>query len=407
MNTGPDATLLSNPIEVNPIYYTKWYEIWKRHELHEFKTEGVVLILIVLFAIVHVWGTRVNRKKAEQFAKNYGPSMREQFAHTGFGPKALSVEDAEGAGLARAADNQRPWELMREKSVSTYISYATGRINVAFLDVEINLVKRYNPFMLAIEYIGSFLMESIDPPMENLSCVLYPFDGKETKTVPGLLPGTEELLKNQKSTYDNFVWAIVNKDRMKALRNDRYDLSITVTKDNAKLPEWATVMSEAHEITETMLTPELCAAVEKAGEGFEYLIISDQPIDQPTELNHCVPKKRLFLSMDVPETDEQYQATLPLFNYFLNLSDMLVAKAHFRPEVMKKVHMPRNAMITKLQKDADTEKIEERTLERERLKKQKRDAELNALSPKEQKKYLQKEKEREMKKGMKKQTVKG
>jgi hypothetical protein len=69
---------------------------------------------------------------------------------------------------------------------------------------------------------------------------------------------------------------------MQAIRDERYDASITFTKDNAKLPAWLTVMSESAEITEALLTPELVKAAEKAGELLEYLLITDQPVDKPT-----------------------------------------------------------------------------------------------------------------------------
>ena len=85
-----------------------------------------------------------------------------------------------------------------------------------------------------------------------------------------------------KSTFDGFVWAIVHKERMQRLRDDRYDASLTVTKDNPKLPSWLAVMTENAEITNTFLTPELIDAVTKAGDNFEFLIITDQPIDKPT-----------------------------------------------------------------------------------------------------------------------------
>jgi hypothetical protein len=71
---------------------------------------------------------------------------------------------------------------------------------------------------------------------------------------------------------------------MKRLRDDRYDISLTTTKDHPKLPAWATVMSEANEITETLLTPDLIKAVHEAGDdAFEALIITDQPQDRPNK----------------------------------------------------------------------------------------------------------------------------
>jgi hypothetical protein len=119
--------------------------------------------------------------------------------------------------------------------------------------------------------------------VERMTAVIYPFDGKEALTVPGQIPGAQELRSREsKSSYDGFVWAVVNKDSMKALRDERYDISITATKDHPKLPIWATVMSESAEVTDLLLTPELVKTIEDAGELFDHLIITDQPIDQPT-----------------------------------------------------------------------------------------------------------------------------
>jgi hypothetical protein len=129
----------------------------------------------------------------------------------------------------------------------------------------------------------SLFFDSMPAPTERMEAILYPFDGKEALTVPGQIPGAQEVRKDPKSTYDGFVWAVVNKDTMKQLRNDRYDVSITTTKDNAKLPTWATVMSESAEVTDAMLTPELIKALEEAGDLLEHLIVTDQPIDQPTK----------------------------------------------------------------------------------------------------------------------------
>ena len=77
------------------------------------------------------------------------------------------------------------------------------------------------------------------------------------------------------------MFAVVHKNYMKTLRDGRYDLSLTSTKDHAKLPQWATTMSESAEITDAMLTTELLDALRNAENNFEALVISDQPIDAP------------------------------------------------------------------------------------------------------------------------------
>lgn len=402
---NPIATLLANADKIDPASYTKWYEIHKRNSLSDFKMEGYILAFAIVLFTIHFYGVRANRRRAAKWAEVHAPVMQKEYALVGFGPKQATIADAEGAGLARTLDGAAAVKVIKEKSLSSFVSYCTGRQNVAFVDVELTLLKRYNPIVLAIEYLGSFLMESIEHPVEMIDAVMYPFDGQEARTVPGLLPGTKEL--NTKSHYDNFVFAIVNKDVMKKLRDDRFDLSITSTKDHPKLPIWATVMSEAHEITEAMLTPELISAVESAGDNFEHLIITDQPINKPEVVEECVSKKRVYLSMKLPSSDEGYAACLPMFEYFLSITDRLVEKAHWTNLINKKLNATREVQKNKLQKIIDAEKEEEHKLEREKIKKIKRDAELKKLSAKDQKKYLEKEKEREMKKSMKRGTVKG
>lgn len=357
---------------------------------------------------IHFFGTGTNRKKAKKWVNAHASVLRKEFALVGFGGRAPTTEEIENEESARsmAMQLELPEDMLKEKSPQEYATYATGRQNVAFLDVNIKLLKRYNPVVLAIEYAFSLFFDTMVTPVDRMEAVLYPFDGRENLTVPGQAPGAQELRKDTKSTYDNFVWAIVNKETMKSLRDDRYDVSITGTKDSAKLPNWATVMSESAEVTDFLLTPELIKAVEMAGDLLEHLIITDQPIDQPMKLEDTVPKKRIYLSMKLPSNDD-YSKVLPLFEHFLRITDQLASGAHFRPEVMRKVRQTREDTIKKLQKADEEEKAEERALEREKAKKLKRDLELKGLDAKAQKKYLEKEKEKEMRKAQKKQTQRG
>lgn len=120
-------------------------------------------------------------------------------------------------------------------------------------------------------------------------------------------------------------------------------------------------------------------------------------------LDDTIPKKRIYLSMRLPSSGD-YSNIIPLFQYFVRLTDLLVQGAHFRPEVLRKVKTTRDDTIRKLQKADEEEKAEERNIEREKAKKLKRDLELKALDAKGQKKYLEKETQREMKKSQKKMT---
>lgn len=209
--------------------------------------------------------------------------LESEYASVGFdGAKRISVGDVQGSGLAKAmaGSTDVPEELLREKSKDVYLTYATGRQNVAWLDVKISLYPRYNPFKWAGEIILSFFFDTMPAPTERVEATAYCFDGKEKALVPAQSQSGSGQ-GSRDSSYDGFVWAVVHKDKMKQLRDDRYDLSLTTTKDHAKLPAWATVMSESAEVTEAMLTPDLVKAVTDAGEDLEALIVSDQPIDAP------------------------------------------------------------------------------------------------------------------------------
>ncbi|KAG9229394.1 putative UPF0674 endoplasmic reticulum membrane protein [Amylocarpus encephaloides] len=388
--------------------WTAWYNVHERHSLSEFRQEGVILGFLVVIIIVHVIGTSSNRKKARSWITAHGAVLKKEFALVGFGgPQIPTVDQVETDGLMKVSDSLVWHEsLMKEKSPQEFTTYASGRQNIAFIDVNLALHKRYSPITVAVEFAMSLFFESMSTPAERVEAVLYPFDGRESTTVPGQVPGAHELRKDVKSSYDGFVWAVVNKDTMKQLRDDRYDVSLTSTKDSSKLPNWVTIMSESAEITDFLLTPELIKAIESAGELLEHLIITDQPIAQPQTLDETIPKKRVHLSYRIPSSGD-YSKLMPIFEYFVCLTDILVQGAHFRAEVLRKVKSTREDAIKRLQKADEDEKAEERALEREKSKKVKRDLELKGLDAKAQKKYLEKEKEREMKKMQKKQTQRG
>lgn len=97
---------------------------------------------------------------------------------------------------------------------------------------------------------------------------------------------------------------------------------------------------------------------------------------------------------------------MPLFQYFLRLPDQLASSAHFRPEALRRIKQTREEQIAKIRKADDEEKAEERKLALDKLKKEQRDAKLGRLSADEQRKFLEKEREKSARKGMKRSTVK-
>ncbi|KAF2398124.1 DUF1682-domain-containing protein [Trichodelitschia bisporula] len=365
--------------------YTKWYRVWERTSPSDFKQEAIILPFILLVVLVHLWGTRTNKRRANKWIAAVGPVLTSEFARVGWAGK----KDGE-------------IEQMRENSPAEFITYASGRLNVAFLDAKLTLIKRYNPLVRVGELLMGLAIESMPAPQERFEVTEYPFDGKETSLVPKR--SGDESGKVPNSVFDGFVWAVVNKDIMRQLREDRYDLSLTGTRDHSKLPAWATVMTESAEITETLLTPELVSAIERAGDLLDALVITDQPVERPTKLNETVPKKRLTLSFRLP-SDGNYDNVLPLFQYFIRLPDFLVSHGRFRPEAMRKVRATRDDEIRRIKKIDEEEKAEERKSNADREKKEKRDASLRNMSAEQQRKFLEKEKEKEARRAQKGRTM--
>lgn len=295
-SSSPNPTAAAFP-EYNtlptPVPYTKWYRVWERTSPSDFKNEAVIIPFIILLAAVHIWGRRKNKRKANAWAAAHIPVLEREFASVGFGKsvKEQLGRDSQSDEVPGAGDRDITAEsLIKETTAQEYTTYATGRQNVAFADVRIKLFKRYNPMTLAMEMILGFLFESMRAPKENMEITVHAFDGKEKDLVPvkskAELDAKDSRFKGlQNSGYDACVWAVVHKEQMKGLRDERYDVSLTATKDHKSLPTWASVMSESAEVTETLLTKELIECLEKAGEeAFEYLIVTDQPIDKPSKL---------------------------------------------------------------------------------------------------------------------------
>ena len=286
VTTGAQAAF---PTSNSNVIYTKWYRIWERTTPQDFYKEAIILPFILVVVGLHVWGRRKNRDKARKWLIAHAPVLEQEFAVVGFtGRKSPNMDETQHPSLTEALSSSEkniPDDVLKEKTAQEFATYATGRQNIAFVDIKLSLYKRYNPTTLLMEWLVSFFFDSVRPPAERMEATAYAFDGKEKDLVPVRNKQDQESLdsriKGMQSTYDGFVWAVVHKDGMRNLRDDRYDLSLTSTKDHNKLPTWATTMSESAEITDSLLTPELVKAIESASDAFEYLIVTDQPLEKP------------------------------------------------------------------------------------------------------------------------------
>ncbi|RVD86367.1 uncharacterized protein DFL_004647 [Arthrobotrys flagrans] len=366
-----------------------WYAFWLRVNPKDFLTEYFIIGFLTLMVSWHFIGVSVNRKIAKNWILKNVPLLQREYARVGFQRTLTTTEEAkEDVAAGKFVGNEK--DLIREESSQEFVHYTSGRMNVLSTVFDIKLKGRGNPFLWCFEIVTSFFMDTFAAPSDTVTITTYTSDGADASKTGG-----------HNSKYDGFVWGVVNKKVMAAHRSARYDLSLTKTVDTPKLPAWLTVMTESAEITDTMLTKELIAAIEKIGQGFQYLAITDQPIDKPTSTSEFdKTKKRIVLHLNIESDDD----TTPLMECFLRLPDFLVTNAHFRPEVIRKVRATRDEERRRLERAEDDKKAEERQAAKDEKKKQERDAKLRSLSADEQKKFLDKEKEKELKKAAKKQV---
>ena len=83
-----------------------------------------------------------------------------------------------------------------------------------------------------------------------------------------------------------------------------------------------------------------------------------------------------------------------------------MSQARWRPEVNRKIKTVREAEEQKIAKASTEEKAEERKLDTDKKKKELRDAQLRGMSAEEQRKFLEKEREKAGRKQEKKMTRK-
>lgn len=270
-----------------------WYAVWQRHDPSEFLLEFYVVLLLAFVVGIHTWGVRRNRRIAREWLAAHKGVLEREFAMVGFDAQGrANTLPGQGAAqedkllvdadLGRKGGKGVPVELiLRENSSTEFVAYATGRNNVAFVHVTISLMRRNNPIALLGEVLASFVFDAIPEPRDCVTVTLAPFDGGEQALAPGL--GKVGGGGGGSSRFDDFIWAVVNKKTMHRWRQERYDLSLTTTRDWEALPMWASVMTEAKEIGDLVLTREVREAVEGVGMegGLEYLLVSDQRIEKP------------------------------------------------------------------------------------------------------------------------------
>ncbi|KAK9472479.1 uncharacterized protein V1510DRAFT_417639 [Dipodascopsis tothii] len=349
--------------------------VWSRVSLYNWKADLSFAAIILVYVGLYTIGTYFNKKKATAWITSTAETLKKQFFQVGF--EGTDVATSESAGVSVS-------KLIKKVTSTEFVTYATGRLNVAYVHGKLTLMTRHDGFMFFLDYVFSFVF-GYETPHDKVEYFIRPSDEGNTK-------------------YDGFVFAVVHKDKMKKVREDSYDLSLTRTSDHPKLPVSFTVMSEANEVTETFFTKEFLAAIEGAKDLVDYVVLSDLPAERPTDMSGFDVNKRVLVSMKVAGTPEQEAASAALLEAVIGLVDVAVAKAHWRPEVLRKLAGTRDKEQKKLQKVIDEERAEEVAKQKAKDKKERDEELVKGLSAEEQRKVQQREREKELRRKRAKQT---
>ncbi|KAG9127591.1 hypothetical protein FRC07_011909 [Ceratobasidium sp. 392] len=333
----------------------------------EFKYEGLAIIAVVAYFALYLFGKRLNEKRAGAWFGAHYPLYHSQFS------KATT-------GSALVSDGS-----------SDFFMYSTGRRGVHYMHTIFTMLPRHDIFQILFQKLYGLTDLQYAPKDE----VLLDIKLRDKDGLNGEGKG--------------FVWGVVAKNEMQALRKQRWDVTFTKTTDSTLVAPSLSVMAEVADITDVLLKSPGGQALAtllnnpSVVKHFKYLLITDQPAERPE--NGPVPasqrERHLLLSLFVPENSEAAD-TVPLVKEVLNLVDIIDQKPGFKIETYKKLKKSRADLDIELQKEAEKEKKDEAEEKKAAEKRKAAEERLARLSAAEQKKY----EERERKKAIKKSQAK-
>lgn len=336
--------------------------VWQRLQIRDWRLEIFTMGFIAIFVFLFKTGDLYNKSKVTGFLSGISEVMNKQFYQFGVSPNQLYIKD----------------------SSENYSSYATGRVNIASVQINFTLVPRYNVFLWILESGFSFFSSNVKAPEDTVDIFITPL-----------------------GHYDNFITAIVSKLGMNDARKFNYFLSLCKTSDSPNLPESFVYMSEANEFQEKTTTNELKNSLNlQIANVVKFIALTDQPVEKPESLREFMPNRKVIISLKATTSKKDLKQISAILEAVFNLVDKLVDTAiTFRPEAVKRVVKTREAEIEKLKKIQEEARKEELAEEQAKLKREERDR-LRNMSREEQLKAEKKAAERRQKKMQKKQRIK-
>ncbi|KAL0070762.1 hypothetical protein AAF712_001983 [Marasmius tenuissimus] len=244
--------------------------------------------------------------------------------------------------------------LLRD-GYTDFFTFSTGRRNIASLHV----VLAFRPIHDLLQYIFYTVRTLVDLDYRFRDDLELDF-----KLLPNALP-------------HDFVWAVVAKEELRKIKDDRWDLTFTKTSENPSLPPNLSVMSEFADVTDNILRISPLANILKDPRiqpYFRSLSVTDQPRDRPAKPVEAEKReKHVILTLSIPPSSHT-KDTVPIVEAVFPFIDSLT-KINLRPETKTKLKKVREDLDKSLKADAVAKAKEEQEQAREDQKAAKRRAE--------------------------------
>ncbi|KAI0921119.1 hypothetical protein AcW2_006199 [Taiwanofungus camphoratus] len=368
------------PVNVSPDYdglEYKWKFLTFRPAL--FKNEVYFVLVVVFYVSCYVIGKKANERRVNKWFEAHLPLLQGQFS--------------------KPVDGR----LIQDGN-SDWFNFSTGRRAVTSLHTTFKLRPRHD----ALQYLFQIARGMVELEYKVYDEVELDFTFKETPGKEGAVP--------------ECVWAVVAKDEIRGIRERRWDLTFTKTTDQPNLPPSLTVMSEFADITTNLLKPHGTLSLPTVLSSptllpyFRSLSLTDQPCTRPsTPLAPSQRSKHLILTFALPSPSDA-SATIPLLDAAFQLVDVIAGSgrafarsgglaAALSPETKAKLKKTREEVDRELKQEAQKEKKEEQAEERATAKRKAEQERLSRLSATEQKKEMEREKKRLLRKTQGKMKV--
>ncbi|KAI0650707.1 DUF1682-domain-containing protein [Trametes meyenii] len=338
-----------------------------------FKNEVYFIGAALLYVAFYFFGKKANERKANKWFEAHQSLYRAQFskpAHT---------------------------EGLSQDGYSDFFAFSTGRRALTSLHTTFTLRPRHDLF----QYLFQVVRGLIELDYKVYDELELEFTFREPAGKEGAVP--------------ECVWAVVAKDALKQIRDERWDLTFTKTTDAPGLPPSFAVMSEFADVTTNLFKaygafslPAVLSAP-AIQPYFRSLSLTDQPRTRPAHpLSAAERSKRLILTLALPPASDA-GATLPLLTAAFQLVDLIAGtgklpgargglNAALRPETRTKLRKTREDVERQIREDAAREQREEAEEQKAAARKKAQEEKLSKLSAAEQKKALDREKKRMMRK---------